>query len=111
MFLPNNLIFIQGKSSQGYLLNAHSLGGVGGQIQAHSACASSAFGGAAVSNQMAFIPCTDGLREIKLGSDGKLSNGWSAPSQVSGSPIVGGNTVYALDPSDGTLYALDAATG
>ncbi len=111
VFLPNGLIFIQGKSSQGYLLKANNLGGIGGQIQTFSACSSSAFGGAAVNRSVAFIPCTDGLRQIKLGSDGKLQNGWQAPNQVSGSPIIGGNTVYSLDSADGRLYALNAATG
>jgi hypothetical protein len=30
---------------------------------------------------------------------------------VTGSPVVGGNTVYSLDPAGGMLYALDTATG
>jgi outer membrane protein assembly factor BamB len=37
--------------------------------------------------------------------------GWKAPSQISGSPIVGGGTVYTLDPAGGVLYALNAGTG
>lgn len=111
VLLPNGLIFIQGKSSQGYLLNSNHLGGVGGQIQTFSACSTSAFGGAAVSGQTAFIPCTDGLSQIKPGSDGKLLKGWQAPAQINGSPIIGGNTVYSLNPSAGTLYALNATTG
>jgi outer membrane protein assembly factor BamB len=36
--------------------------------------------------------------------------GWQAPPQVSGSPIVGGQTVYSLD-LQGTLYALDSSSG
>jgi outer membrane protein assembly factor BamB len=111
VFLANGLLFIQGKSSQGYLLHAQHLGGVGGEIETISVCAAGAYGGAAGNGSVEFIPCADGLRQINLGADGKLSNGWQAPNQVTGSPVVGGNTVYSLNPGGGTLYALNAATG
>ena len=110
VLLPGGLIFAHGKSSQGYLLRADALGGVGGQIQTIPLCNAGAYGGAAVSGQFAFIPCADGLREIRVAPGATLVAGWHAPQQVTGSPIVGGNTVYSLDPG-GTLYALDAATG
>ena len=35
----------------------------------------------------------------------------AAQGQVTGSPVIGGNTVYSVDPSGDTLYALDAAKG
>ena len=111
VLLPNDLLFAHGKSEQGYLLRANHLGGIGGQIQTISVCAVGAYGGAAVSGQLVFIPCADGLREIKLESGTSLVPGWRAPQQVTGSPVIGGNTVYSLDPAGGMLYALDAATG
>jgi outer membrane protein assembly factor BamB len=111
VFLPGGFIFIQGKSNNGYLLHANHLGGIGGQIQTISVCAAGAYGGAAVNGLVAFIPCTDGLREIQLGSGGNLLSGWQASGQVTGSPVIGGNTVYTLDPGGGTLYALDTAKG
>jgi len=111
VFLPNGFIFIQGKSNQGYLLQANHLGGIGGQIQTISVCAAGAYGGAAVNGSMAFIPCADGLREIQLASGGTLNIGWQASGQVTGSPVIGGNTVYSLNPGGGTLYGLNAATG
>ncbi|HXZ05788.1 MAG TPA: PQQ-binding-like beta-propeller repeat protein, partial [Ktedonobacteraceae bacterium] len=111
VFLPGGFIFIQGKSNQGYLLQANHLGGIGGQIQTISVCAAGAYGGAAVNGPVAFIPCADGLREIQLGSGGTLLTGWQAPGQITGSPVIGGNTVYSLNPGGGVLYALDAATG
>ena len=111
VFLANGLLFIQGKSNQGYLLHAQHLGGVGGQIQTISVCAAGAYGGAAGNGSVEYIPCAEGLREITLGSAGNLATGWQAPSQVTGSPVVGGDTVYSLDPGGGTLYALNAATG
>src|SRR6266536_583536 len=109
VLLPNGLIYADGKSGKGYLLRADHLGGVGGQIQTITLC--SAYGGAAVSDLSLFIPCSDGLRQLQLASGTNLVPGWQAPQQVTGSPIVGGNTVYSLDSADGVLYALNAATG
>ena len=111
VLLPGGLVYANGKGGQGYLLRADHLGGVGGQIQTIQVCR--AYGGAAISGQSLFIPCTNGLRQLILTSNSsapRLSLGWRAPAQVTGSPIVAGQTVYGLDPS-GTLYALDAATG
>ncbi len=70
----------------------------------------SSYGGAATVGSQMFLPCTDGVRQVLLGSDHRLTQGWHAPGQVSGSPIVGGHTVYSLDPN-GTLYALNSQTG
>jgi outer membrane protein assembly factor BamB len=108
VLLPNGLIYADGKSGNGYLLRADHLGGVGGQLQTLALCP--AFGGAAVSGQSTIIPCADGLRQLTLSAGPRLAVGWHAPSAVTGSPIIGGQTVYSLDPA-GTLYALDATTG
>ncbi len=113
VLLPSGLVYANGKGGQGYLLRADHLGGVGGQLQTLQVCR--AYGGAAVSGQSLFIPCTNGLRQLTLTSatsTPSVSLGWHAPAQVTGSPIVAGQTVYSLDTSpSGTLYALDAATG
>ncbi len=109
VLLPNGLMYADGKSGQGYLLRAYHLGGIGGQIQTISLC--SAYGGAAVSGLSLFIPCSDGLRQLQLEAGAHLVPGWHAPQQVTGSPVIGGQTVYSLDPGSGVLYALDAATG
>lgn len=58
-----------------------------------------------------FIPCSDGLRQLQLEAGAHLVPGWYAPQQVTGSPVIGGQTVYSLDPGGGVLYALNAATG
>jgi outer membrane protein assembly factor BamB len=108
VLLPGGLLYADGKLGQGYLLRASHLGGVGGQIQTLSLC--SAFGGAAVRGRSLFIPCDDGLRQLTLTAGSRLATGWQAPSAVTGPPVVGGQTVYSLDPG-GTLYALNAATG
>lgn len=109
VLLPNGLIYANGKSGNGYLLSASHLGGVGGQLQTITLC--SAFGGAAVSGQTMYIPCTDGLRQVTVTGGSQIAVGWHAPGQVTGSPVVGGQTVYSLDPSGTALYALDANTG
>jgi len=108
ILLPGGLIFADGKSGLGYLLHADALGGVGGQALVKPICR--AFGGAAALGSQLFVPCTDGLRQLVVGPGANLSLGWRAPAQINGSPIVGGHTVYSLDPT-GTLYALDAASG
>jgi outer membrane protein assembly factor BamB len=108
VLLPGGLLYANGKSGQGYLLRANHLGGIGGQIQTLPLC--SAFGGAAVRGRSLFIPCADGLRQLMLTAGSRLATGWQAPSAVTGPPVVGGQTVYSLDPG-GTLYALNAATG
>ncbi|HKF36300.1 MAG TPA: PQQ-binding-like beta-propeller repeat protein [Ktedonobacteraceae bacterium] len=108
ILLPNGLIYVNGKSGLGYLLHADSLGGVGGQAQVLSICAS--FGGAAAIGSRVFVPCTDGLREVLVGPGDHLAVGWHAPGQATGSPVAGGTTVYSLDPG-GTLYAINSQNG
>jgi outer membrane protein assembly factor BamB len=73
-----------------------------------SLCA--AYGGAALVDATLFVPCNDGLQQLQVGPGTKLTPGWKAPRQVTGSPVVGGHTVYCLDPT-GTLYAFDAQSG
>ena len=109
LLLPGGLVFAAGKSGLGYLLAADHLGGVGGQLVERPVCA--AFGGAAVVGSVLYVPCTDGLRQVRAGPGAQLSLGWRAPGAVSGSPVVGGHTVYSLDAAGGTLYALDADRG
>jgi outer membrane protein assembly factor BamB len=109
VLLPDGWIVAAGKSGEGYLLRADHLGGVGGQVQARPLCR--AFGGAATLGARAFLPCTDGVREVRV-ENGQLVLGWHAPAQVSGSPVVGGQTVYSLDTQgEGVLYALDRERG
>jgi len=104
--LPDGSIVSAGKAGQGYLLRSDHLGGVGGQVQEMDLCR--AFGGAAVLGTRAFLPCTDGVREVKVES-GKMTVGWHA-SGVDGSPVIGGHTLYAMK-SRSALVALDVDTG
>jgi PQQ-like domain len=102
-------IFAAGKSGTAYVLRRTHLGGIGGQVSKASICRS--FGGTAVSGDTVYVPCTDGLRAVRIDSAGTMHVLWHAASNITGSPVLGGGRVWALDPSGGKLYSLDAATG
>ena len=99
-------LVIAGKRGVAFLLSS-SLGGIGHQVAALSGCAG--FGGAAVRLKVVYLPCTDGIRAVHVGSS-SLSWGWHR-SGVPGSPVLAGGAVYALDPSGQTFYELSISTG
>ncbi len=107
VLLPGNFVFAAGKSGKGYTLRANSLGGIGGQIDAQDVCQS--FGGAATVGSIIFIPCTDGVLQITVDANGKMQLGWQASGNITGSPVVGGHTVYSL--TNDMLYALNRDSG
>jgi hypothetical protein len=107
LLLSNGFVFSAGKSGQVYTLNANALGGIGGQVQKATVCR--AFGGAAAVGSQIFVPCTNGVRQLSIDAQGRITVGWQASNEIAGSPVVGGHTVYAL--GQGTLYAFDSATG
>jgi outer membrane protein assembly factor BamB len=102
-------VFADGKRGTAYVLRLGHLGGVGGQTSSRSVCTS--FGGTAVKGNVVYVPCTDGVRAVRIDSSGHLHVRWHAPSNVTGSPVVGGGRVWSLDPSGGVLYALNPSTG
>jgi outer membrane protein assembly factor BamB len=77
-------------------------------VAAGSIC--TAFGGPAAISSVVIVPCIDGLRAVQAGSN-SLNVLWHAQSSITGSPIIAGQTVYALNPNGGTLYALNVASG
>lgn len=106
--LADGQILQVGKSGTGYLLNAAHLGGVGGQIAAGPVCA--AFGGAAVSGSIVYVPCATGLVAVNTaGSSIRIA--WRGPADVWGSPVVGGGAVWVASPDTGVLDELSPATG
>ncbi len=109
LLLPNGLVFIAGKSSDGYLLHANALGGIGGQIATAQVCGAKAMGGGAVVGSDVLVPCEDGIRHVSTDSGSRLIVGWQSPD-LKLSPVVGGHTVYGMN-LDGTLYALNLETG
>jgi len=102
-------IFIAGKSGVGYVLRLGALGGIGGEVSQVRLCAS--FGGTAVVTDTVYVPCQDGVRALRVSATGEAIALWRASESVSGSPVVGGGRVYAMDVDSGVLHALDPATG
>ena len=56
------------------------------------------------------MPCTDGVRQVKINANNTFSLGWQAPQTANGSPIIGGHTIYT-DDLGGRLYALNSNDG
>ncbi len=106
--LADGRTVIAGKNGEIYLLAAGDLGGIGGQVALIMDCRG--FGGAAVDGNVVFLPCTSGILQVRVGPGNRLSTGWHA-TQASGSPVVGGGAVLAVNSDDGDLYALDAGSG
>ncbi len=107
--LVGRYVFIAGKSGTAYTLRAGELGGIGGQVHAATICRS--FGGTAVSADVVYVPCTDGIRAVRVSTTGQMRIAWHAPASVAGSPVLGGGAVWAVDASAGRLHQLDPGTG
>jgi hypothetical protein len=105
--IGNRWIFAAGKSGTGYVLDQQHLGGIGGQVSQARVCTS--FGGTAVVSDIVYVPCSDGVRAIRIDSAGTIHPLWHAAP--AGSPVASGDRVWTLDPSAGVLHALDRRTG
>ncbi|MGH3305263.1 MAG: hypothetical protein ACRDOK_27090, partial [Streptosporangiaceae bacterium] len=106
--LADGQILQVGKSGRGYLLNSAHLGGVGGQVAAGPVCA--AFGGAAVSGSVVYVPCLTGLAAVNTAGS-RIRIDWRGPAGEWGSPVVGGGAVWVASPDSGVLDELSPATG
>jgi outer membrane protein assembly factor BamB len=98
-----------GKSGPVYVLKQGDLGGIGGQVDVQNICRS--FGGAAVNDSVVYLPCTDGVRAVRVDDAGKLHVVWHTSDSITGSPVIGGGRIWVLDTNKGILHALDPATG
>ncbi|MEO7260709.1 MAG: PQQ-binding-like beta-propeller repeat protein [Jatrophihabitantaceae bacterium] len=102
-------IFIAGKSGTAYVLRVGELGGIGGEHSQTKLCRS--FGGTAVAGDTVYVPCDDGMRAVRIDGAGRIAVRWHAGRLVTGSPVLGGGRLYALDAGNGVLAALDPASG
>ena len=110
VLLPGGLVFQAGKGDMGYVLRQGALGGIGGQVSRAAVCG--AFGGAALDGSTVYVPCRTVLQKVSVGSDGKLTVGWTTKSGVGGGPpVIGGGAVWTTNWDSGTLFAIDPATG
>lgn len=106
VLLPDARVFVAGKAGNAYLLRQGNLGGLGGKVPSIQLC--KAFGAAAYANGLVYVPCTSGVRAVRINGD-TMTPAWSAKS--AGSPVIAGNAVLTVDAGSGTLYALDPASG
>jgi outer membrane protein assembly factor BamB len=102
--LVGRWVFIAGKSGTAYVLRQSHLGGIGGQVHKRSLCRS--FGGTAVRGSVVYVPCTDGVRAVRIGSHGRMHVVWHARSSITGSPVTSRKRVWTLDTGAGVLHAL-----
>ena len=98
-----------GKSGPVYVLKQGDLGGIGGQVDVQDICKS--FGGAAVDGDVVYLPCTDGVRAVRVDDAGHLHVLWHTSGSITGSPVIGGGRIWVLDTTAGVLHALDPSTG
>ena len=108
VLLPGGLVLAVGKRGIGYLLDGAHLGGVGGQLTAAAIC--HAYGGAAVSGTIAYVPCDSGLAAVDTAGR-RLRVRWRGPAAAAGSPVLGGGAVWVADVNAGILYQLSPASG
>ncbi len=106
LLLSSGRVVLAGKDGTVYLLDAAKLGGIGGQVASATGC--TGFGGLAADGAAVFVPCTQGLRRFDTTASA-LRARWQA--NITGSPVVGGGVVWALDTDNGSLFALDEKSG
>jgi outer membrane protein assembly factor BamB len=106
--LPNNRVFIVGKSGIGYLLNASNLGGIGHPITQHPVCTGTGvkvFGSLAYANGVVYVSCRDGLTAVTIISNSNdFTISWhNGTDVVDHPPTVAGGLIWAITPDGGTL--------
>ncbi|PZS36280.1 MAG: hypothetical protein DLM58_02055 [Pseudonocardiales bacterium] len=104
-------VFIAGKSGTTYVLSRSHLGGIGGEVTQRTDLNCHSFGGTAVLGNVVYVPCTDGLRAIRIEASGFMTPLWHAPSNINGSPVIGGGRVWVLDTGAGRLHLLSPSSG
>jgi len=117
--LPSGLLFAIGKGGRGYLLNQSALpnnfnpgGGENASLAVCHASSSAAFGGLAVSGNVVFVPCADGIAAVSIDSATAFHTLWYTTAGGGSAPIVAGGLVWTLKMFGGTnLYGLQPGTG
>jgi hypothetical protein len=112
--LPNNHMFIVGKSGIAYLLNNANLGHIGGQVASHRVCSATngaVFGSLAYSNGAVVVGCSDGLTEV--GINGGLTdfgiNWHNGTALADHPPTIAGGLIWALTPDNANLLAFNGS--
>jgi outer membrane protein assembly factor BamB len=107
--LSNGMILAIGKRGIGYLLRAADLGGLGAPVRQAAVC--EAYGGAAVTGTIVYVPCKGGGMAAVQAAGGRIRIRWRGPAGAEGSPTLGGGAVWVADWTAGILYQLDPVNG
>jgi outer membrane protein assembly factor BamB len=109
--LPDGQAIAASKSRTVFLLNAGSLGGIGGQqAELADACSTVIDGGLAVVGSVVYLPCLSGPVAVQASdSPPGLRLLWRS-SVGGGPPIVAAGLVWTIG-SNGVLYGLNPSTG
>jgi hypothetical protein len=109
--LADGQVVAAGKSRLVYLLDAHALGGVGGQqSQLAGACGDNIDGGIALQGTTVFLPCLAGPIAVQAtDTPAGLRLLWHA-FVGGGPPVLAANRVWTISV-DGTVFGLDPASG
>jgi outer membrane protein assembly factor BamB len=102
-------VFVIGKEGVGYLLRLGALGGIGAQLASLRICRG-AWGGTAWLGSTVFIPCNDGLYAVSVTAT-SMRVAWHVGRPTLAPPVTAAGALWALDSSDGTLYAFEPSTG
>jgi outer membrane protein assembly factor BamB len=107
--LGGNRMFVIGKEGLGLIISTTHLGGTGGQLFDQPVCSGGgAFGGLAYRAPFVYVPCTDGLRALRVNGN-SFSEAWHAGSSA-GPPIVAGGVVWSID-SGAALHGYSPDSG
>jgi outer membrane protein assembly factor BamB len=96
-----------GKSGTVYVVDAATLGRRWTRILTGVSCR--AFGGAAVSGNRVYLPCTTGTLAVDVDGNGVPTRRWAVAG--AGSPVVYGATLLVPDPVAGQVRTYNASTG
>jgi outer membrane protein assembly factor BamB len=109
--LAGEHVFQVGKEGVGYILDAHHLGGVGGQIYSsklQGGCY--AVGATAYQDPYVYVPCDHGLKAVQVQSK-SFKVAWTGPNFRAGSPMIAGGVLWTIDFESGYLWGLDPHSG
>jgi outer membrane protein assembly factor BamB len=113
VLMGNGRLFVVGKQATAYLLNAASLGGIGGALSSLDVCFS--IGASAYLAPSIYVVCSSQGRiaQVLTGAGGTLRLGWSwsSPTGAASSPTIAGGVLWAVDQGASTLYGVDLSSG
>ena len=121
LVLPNNELFVSGKSGDGWLMNTGSMPGFGAPQQStaltncnHGNNADAVFGGFAYANGVLYVPCDGhGLNALNVNpTAGTFADAWQSTNTYNpGAPIVAGGYIWDEPQGGGTVYGYRPGSG